>query len=40
MSVTLGVGVMDESEVMDFIKNNKAGVLTLVDGDKPYGVPV
>jgi len=40
MSVTLGVGIMDESEVMDFIKNNKAGVLTLVDGDKPYGVPV
>ncbi len=40
MSVTRGVGSMDESEVMNFIKDSRAGVLTLVDGDRPYGVPV
>lgn len=40
MSVTPGVASMDESEVMDIIKNSRAGVLMLVDGDKPYGVPM
>jgi len=40
MSVTPGVGAMDESEVMSFIKDSRAGILTLVDGDKPYPVPV
>jgi len=36
----IGVGSMDQSEVIDFIKNSPVGVLTLVDGDKPYGVPL
>ena len=40
MSVTPGVGSMDESEVMNFIKDSRVGVLTLVDGDRPYSVPV
>ena len=40
MSVTLGVGAMDESEVMSFIKGSRAGILTLIDGGKPYPVPV
>ena len=40
MSVTPGVGAMDESEVMSFIKGSRAGILTLIDGDKPYPVPV
>lgn len=40
MSVTPGVGSMDETEVTDFLKNSRCGVLMLVDGDKPYGVPV
>jgi hypothetical protein len=40
MAVTRGVGSMDETEVMNFIKDSKCGVLTLVDGDKPYPVPV
>jgi nitroimidazol reductase NimA-like FMN-containing flavoprotein (pyridoxamine 5'-phosphate oxidase superfamily) len=40
MSVTPGVESMDESEVMNFIKDSKAGVLTLVDSARPYGVPV
>jgi len=26
--------------VMNFIKDSRAGILTLVDGDRPYGVPV
>lgn len=38
MSVTPGVGAMDESEVMSFIKDSRAGILTLIDGDKPYPV--
>ena len=40
MSVTPGVGAMDETEVMNFIKDSRAGILMLVDGDKPYGVPL
>jgi len=36
MSVTPGVGAMEESEVMSFIKESRAGILTLMDGDKPY----
>jgi len=40
MSVSPGVGSMDESEVMSFIKDHRVGVLTLVDDDRPYGVPV
>jgi nitroimidazol reductase NimA-like FMN-containing flavoprotein (pyridoxamine 5'-phosphate oxidase superfamily) len=40
MAVTAGVGEMDETEIRDVLTRNKAGVLTLVDGDKPYGVPV
>lgn len=35
-----GVGLMDQSEVMNFIKDSPVGVLTLVDGDRPYGVPL
>jgi nitroimidazol reductase NimA-like FMN-containing flavoprotein (pyridoxamine 5'-phosphate oxidase superfamily) len=35
-----GVGLMDRLEVMNFIRDSSAGVLTLVDGDKPYGVPL
>lgn len=37
---TQGVGAMSEAEAIEFIKNSRVGVLTLVDGDKPYGVPV
>lgn len=37
---TIGVGAMDRSEVMDFIKNSPVGILTLIDGDKPYGIPL
>jgi len=40
MSVTRGVGSMDESEVINFLKDSRAGILMLVDGDKPYGVAV
>jgi nitroimidazol reductase NimA-like FMN-containing flavoprotein (pyridoxamine 5'-phosphate oxidase superfamily) len=40
MSVTQGVGAMNDSEVTEFIKNSRVGVLNLVDGDKAYGVPV
>ena len=40
MAVTAGVGSMEESEVMNFIKDSRCGILTLVDGDKPYPVPV
>jgi len=40
MAVTVGVGAMDETEMMNFIKDSSAGILTLVDGDKPYPVPV
>lgn len=40
MSVTQGVGAMSEAEVVEFIKNSRCGVLTFVDGDRPYGVPV
>lgn len=35
-----GVGLMDQSEVMNFIKDSPVGILTLVDGDRPYGVPL
>jgi nitroimidazol reductase NimA-like FMN-containing flavoprotein (pyridoxamine 5'-phosphate oxidase superfamily) len=35
-----GVGLMERLEVLDFIKDSSVGVLTLVDGDKPYGVPL
>jgi len=38
--VAPGVGSMDQSEVISFIKDNPAGVLALVDGDKPYAVPL
>lgn len=31
---------MEESEVLDFIKGTAAGVLALVDGDRPYAVPL
>ena len=37
---SIGVGSMNQSEVMDFIRSSPVGVLTLVDGDKPYGVPL
>ena len=40
MAVTAGVGSMDETEVMNFIKDRRAGILMLVDGDRPYGVPL
>jgi len=35
-----GVGLMGRSEVMNFIKDSPVGILTLVDGDRPYGVPL
>jgi nitroimidazol reductase NimA-like FMN-containing flavoprotein (pyridoxamine 5'-phosphate oxidase superfamily) len=38
--VSPGVGLIDQSEVISFIKENPAGVLALVDGDKPYAVPL
>lgn len=38
MPGTRGVGSMNESEVTDFIKAHPVGVLTLVDGDRPYSV--
>ena len=38
--VAQGVGLMDQSEVLGFIKEKAAGVLALVDGDKPYAVPL
>ena len=38
--VSPGVGTMDQSEVITFIKDNPAGVLALVNGDKPYAVPL
>jgi len=37
---TQGVGAMNEAEAIEFIKNSRVGVLTLVDDGKPYGVPV
>ena len=38
--VTRGVGSMDANEELNFIKEHKAGVLSLVDGDRPYSVPL
>jgi nitroimidazol reductase NimA-like FMN-containing flavoprotein (pyridoxamine 5'-phosphate oxidase superfamily) len=35
-----GVGLMADPEVISFIEENPAGVLSLVDGDKPYAVPL
>lgn len=35
-----GVGLMDQSEAISFIKESAAGVLALVDGNKPYAIPV
>lgn len=40
MTVTRGVGSMDETEVTDILKNNKVGILCLEDGKKPYAVPL
>ena len=40
MTVTRGVGSMDQSEITDVLKNNKVGILCLEDDDKPYGVPL
>jgi len=40
MSVTPGVGAMDESEVVNFLRDSRCGILTLVDGDRPYPVPL
>jgi len=40
MSVTEGVGSINKAEVLDFLKTSSCGVLSLVDGDKPYCVPV
>ena len=37
---TSGVGTMDQSQVMDFIKKASVGILSLVDGDKPYAMPL
>lgn len=38
--VAPGVGSMDQAEVMSFIKGSASGVLALVDGDRPYAVPL
>lgn len=35
-----GVGSMAEDEELSFIKDHRAGVLSLVDGDRPYSVPL
>ncbi|RJO60175.1 hypothetical protein C4544_05965 [candidate division WS5 bacterium] len=35
-----GVGAMTESEKTIFIKEHKTGVLSLMDGDRPYSVPL
>jgi len=35
-----GVGLMAQADVINFIKENPAGVLSLIDGDKPYAVPL
>ena len=35
-----GVGSMDANEELNFIKDHKAGVLSLVDGDRPYSLPL
>ena len=40
MAVTAGVGSMDETEVANYLRDSRCGVLTLVDGDKPYCVAV
>jgi nitroimidazol reductase NimA-like FMN-containing flavoprotein (pyridoxamine 5'-phosphate oxidase superfamily) len=40
MLPTRGVGTLNDSEVIDFITESKAGVLCLVDGDRPYAVPL
>jgi len=38
--VKAGVGTMAESEEIKFIKDHKSGVLSLIDGDRPYAVPL
>lgn len=40
MAVTDGVGSMNQTEVQDFLKDSRCGVLSLIDGDKPYSIPV
>jgi nitroimidazol reductase NimA-like FMN-containing flavoprotein (pyridoxamine 5'-phosphate oxidase superfamily) len=40
MAITPGVNSMNETEVTDFLKDSRCGILTLVDGDKPYPVPL
>ena len=37
---TRGVGVMTESELASFLHESKTGVLCLIDGDRPYAVPL
>jgi len=36
MAVTEGVGTIENSDVQEFLKTSRCGVLSLVDGDKPY----
>ena len=38
MAGTRGVGGMTEPEVAAFIRESACGVLTVIDGDKPYSV--
>jgi nitroimidazol reductase NimA-like FMN-containing flavoprotein (pyridoxamine 5'-phosphate oxidase superfamily) len=40
MAVTPGVGAMDKSEMETYLKDSRCGVLSFVDGDKPYSVAV
>jgi len=40
MAVTAGVGSMDETEVANYLRDSRCGILTVVDGDKPYCVAV
>jgi nitroimidazol reductase NimA-like FMN-containing flavoprotein (pyridoxamine 5'-phosphate oxidase superfamily) len=40
MSVTQGVGTMNDAQARDFISHAPAGVLCLFDGKRPYAVPV
>jgi nitroimidazol reductase NimA-like FMN-containing flavoprotein (pyridoxamine 5'-phosphate oxidase superfamily) len=40
MTGTQGVGDMACTEVMEFIKSSRVGVLGVVDGNRPYAVTV
>ena len=37
---TRGVGTLTDSELVEFFNESKTGVLCLIDGDRPYAVPL